>query len=136
MIEREDTISDYACLRAKRLPRTRVGSVFHDGRAQWLPRLSGHVARTTRKGWRPSMSECGTSLRGSSRQRSVIGLGIISATHLAKRPVSALCTRWVTTRRMGEDARGRVKRRSPPVIGQFTVVAQDSRIAKTSDELF
>jgi hypothetical protein len=31
---------------------------------------------------------------------------------------------------------GRVKGRSPPAIGQFTVVAQGSRIAKTSDEVF
>src|SRR5215831_8375074 len=32
--------------------------------------------------------------------------------------------------------RGRVKRRSPPAIGEFTVAARSCRIAKISDELF
>jgi hypothetical protein len=32
------------------------------------------------------------------------------------------------------STRGRVKRISPQAIGQFTVVAQDSRIAKTSGD--
>src|SRR6516225_3929759 len=36
------------------------------------------------------MSAHGTSLKGSSRRGSAIGLGIISATHLSKRPLSAL----------------------------------------------
>ena len=37
-----------------------------------------------------------------------------------------------------ESARGggRVKRRSPPTIGQFTVVVRDCGIAKTSVHLF
>ena len=38
------------------------------------------------------MSGGRTSLKGSARQRSVIGLGIISATHLGKRPVSLSIT--------------------------------------------
>src|SRR5215469_2923913 len=38
------------------------------------------------------------------------------------------------SQRMAASGRGRVKRTSPPAIGQFTVVAQDCSIAKTSDE--
>ena len=40
---------------------------------------------------------------------------LLAATHLDERPESALCSRWLTTRRMGEDAPNRSLERPPGI---------------------